>query len=172
MRVRPRPLTCVEPDPQLQGTDRCVSATPHETETACLDHRPYVCAILRAIHAAPFNRQLNARALKSVSGTRNHNVASEFKRVVGYSIMGYVLKLRVDAAAQRLSIGRETVATISRSVGFCSIQRFYATFAHHFGETPAAYAKRHRKRQSESTAGSAQASERGTHKHSPSQSAH
>jgi len=104
--------------------------------------RSYVGAILRAIHHAPFDPRLSAAKLKASCGTRDNNVASEFKLATGCSIMRYVACLRLTAAAVCLQRTDFPVATVARHVGFSSLQRFYAAFVRHYGDTPAHYARR------------------------------
>jgi len=113
------------------------------------DHRPpdhidpgsRVGTMLRAIHGAPFDRMLSASTLKSTCGSRDHNVASEFKLAVGCSIMSYVTMLRLTAAAQCLTLPGVTVMAVAQGVGYASIQRFYVAFVRHVGTTPARFAR-------------------------------
>ena len=111
---------------------------------ANVDELSHVGAILRAIHRAPYDPQLTAGKLKACCGTHDNNVASEFKLVMGCSIMGYVVSLRLAAAALCLQRSDSAVALVARCVGFSSLQRFYAAFVRHYGQTPATYAHRHR----------------------------
>lgn len=118
-----------------------------------IDERSHVGAILKAIHAAPFDALLTAGSLKRTCGSRDHNVASEFKLAVGCSIKQYLLSFRLYVAAACLEQTTCSVAEIARRVGFTSPQRFYAGFARQYGVTPAKYFDR--RRNTSSTAGGA-----------------
>lgn len=112
---------------------------------SCTMHNPNdvaVRAILTTIHRSLFDRQLTASRLKAFCGTADHNVATRFKLEVGCSIMSYVTRQRIEAAAECLVRTPLTVAAIARRTGFSSIQSFYVAFVRHYRTTPGAYARR------------------------------
>lgn len=55
------------------------------------------------------------------------------------TIREFVLRRRLDAAAQMLSATEERVSTISHRVGFNDVSNFNHAFKRHFGVSPRSY---------------------------------
>ena len=107
--------------------------------------KPPVRWILTQIHSTPFDSRLNAAKLRQLCGTRDHNVSTDFKRLVGCSIVNYLPMLRLSVSVISLELTDFTVSDVSKSAGFSSIQRFYFSYRLAFGRPPATDARVRRK---------------------------
>jgi AraC-like DNA-binding protein len=77
-------------------------------------------AVARAVHCSPFH------------------LARQFRAVTGESISGYLLRLRLGLALERLAEGERALAPLALELGFSHHSHFSARFRAAFGLTPAA----------------------------------
>ena len=68
-----------------------------------------------------------------------------FKRATGSSPLQYVLARRVEHARQLLSRSEESIAAVAYAAGFSSQSHLNAMFKRHFGVTPGAFVRVHRR---------------------------
>ncbi|ANU65780.1 AraC family transcriptional regulator [Turicimonas muris] len=69
-----------------------------------------------------------------------------FKEALGITISSYILKKRMDLAAQMLLSSNRTVEGVGRSCGFNSTSYFIKNFKNTFGQTPLSFLKQYRGR--------------------------
>ncbi len=67
-----------------------------------------------------------------------------FKRLYQMTPMQYVLRVRINAAAQALSTSDRSIAEIAAGCGFYDQSYFTKQFRRQFGQTPGAYRERYR----------------------------
>jgi transcriptional regulator GlxA family with amidase domain len=94
---------------------------------------------LEEIHNSLFRNGLNVKSLRARCHISDHNVASRFKLEIGVSIMAYVTRLRIEAAASCLACSQIPVAAIALATGFSSLQSFYKAFHAAHAMTPGDY---------------------------------
>lgn len=68
-----------------------------------------------------------------------------FKRATGSSPLQYVLARRVEHARQLLAQSEESIAAVAYAAGFSSQSHLNAMFKRHFGVTPGAFVRVHRR---------------------------
>ena len=68
-----------------------------------------------------------------------------FKRATGSSPLQYVLARRVEHARQLLARSEESIAAVAYAAGFSSQSHLNAMFKRHFGVTPGAFVRVHRR---------------------------
>lgn len=68
-----------------------------------------------------------------------------FKRATGSSPLQYVLARRVEHARQLLAQSEESIAAVAYAAGFSSQSHLNAMFKRHFGITPGAFVRAHRR---------------------------
>lgn len=93
---------------------------------------------LKAMHAEPAS-PWTLEALARVAGVSRTVFAQRFKSLVGSTVMDYLTRWRMLKAADRLSQGSESVATIAFSLGYESESAFSAAFRRTMGHTPSQY---------------------------------
>lgn len=76
--------------------------------------------LARAVHCSPFH------------------LARQFRTVTGTSVSGYLLRLRLAGAIERLADGAEDLAALASDLGFASHSHFSARFRSVFGVSPGA----------------------------------
>lgn len=106
----------------------------------------WVERILRAAdHAhAHLDEEISPEALASVAELSLHHFHRVFRGVTGESVMGYVRRLRLERAAQRLKHGARPVTDIAMASGYGSHEAFTRAFQARFGQSPSAYRERAR----------------------------
>ena len=77
--------------------------------------------------------------LGEVSGYSAQHLNRLFKQTVGVTPLQYLLRLRMDRAAQLLVDGQWTVAAVGQAVGYDSPFYFSRVFRKHFGLSPSQY---------------------------------
>lgn len=65
-------------------------------------------------------------------------LSHRFKAVTGESLAGYIVRLRVERAAELLSDTRLTIKELSWACGFSGVSYFIRVFKRRYGKTPAA----------------------------------
>ncbi|WP_320426976.1 AraC family transcriptional regulator [Roseateles agri] len=144
------------------GVDECLPVECHEGELLASIHRltgiPNVnrCRTLRGglapaalckVKRAMESRMAEAcdlRLLARLVGLSEGHFARAFKQSVGVPPHRYLLKLRVEAAADLIRSSDRSLTDVSLEVGFSDQSHFTRTFSREMGETPSAYRFRHR----------------------------
>ena len=62
-----------------------------------------------------------------------------FRGATGESVMGYVRRLRLQRASQRLTTSRSSILDIAMDVGYTSNEAFSRAFKAHFGRSPSKF---------------------------------
>lgn len=75
---------------------------------------------------------------KSLSVNKNY-LCSIFKKQIGVSPMQYLIKLRMEAAAQRLTETEEAVTSVAKYVGYKDPLHFSKAFKAYSGQSPTQY---------------------------------
>jgi AraC-like DNA-binding protein len=99
---------------------------------------PQVGPALALLHRQPAHAWTVA-SLADRIGLSRSAFASKFRHVVGEPPLRYLARLRVTAAATRLSASDDTVGAIAGSLGYESVSAFSKAFNRHFGMPPARF---------------------------------
>ncbi|PIE19237.1 MAG: AraC family transcriptional regulator [Proteobacteria bacterium] len=86
--------------------------------------------------------ELEPEALAKIAGMSLHHFHRVFRGLVGESVMGFVRRLRLERAAQRLRFDDTPVTEVAFDAGYGSHEAFTRAFRARFGESPSAY-RRH-----------------------------
>ncbi|MFC4170513.1 helix-turn-helix domain-containing protein [Microvirga sp. GCM10011540] len=92
---------------------------------------------------ARFAERLSIAYLAQAVGMRRRQFAASFKRVAGVTPYNYILNRRLDAAADYLRTGSDTVLNIALDTGFGDLSEFTRRFRARFGSPPAAFRAHH-----------------------------
>lgn len=74
--------------------------------------------------------------LARMVGTNEYSLRKGFKEVFGDTIFGYWQQLKMKKATQLLLDKSQTIAEISREMGYKNPQHFSTAFKKHFGHSP------------------------------------
>ena len=96
---------------------------------------------LRLIEACA-DEPLDLAALASVAGMSKYHFLRVFRRVVGTTPYQALLNARMRRAAVRLTVSRDTIASIAFEAGFGDLSTFNNRFRVDFGVSPSAYRAR------------------------------
>lgn len=99
---------------------------------------PAVDEALDLIHRLPEKDWTVAMLADAVAMSRS-GFAERFRRLLGESPMGYLLRWRMHQGAMLLRSGRESVARIAEQVGYESEAAFAKAFKREVGVSPGAY---------------------------------
>ncbi|CAH0343576.1 AraC family transcriptional regulator [Rhizobium sp. CECT 9324] len=102
---------------------------------------PRIGKALEAMHSEP-SRTWTLEVLADKVGMSRSSFAAHFRRRVGETPMSYLTRWRMVCAAERLSLGREAIAQISRSLGYASEHAFNTAFKRVMGAPPRQYGRR------------------------------
>lgn len=91
--------------------------------------------VLTAIHQAP-ERNWTVDELAAIATLSRSAFAARFSQLVGVSPGGYVLRQRLDRAADLLLSSNEPVGRIAARVGYASEAAFSRAFARAYGDSP------------------------------------
>lgn len=69
--------------------------------------------------------------------------STAFKEKIGVSPQAYLINLRMERAAELITVYEETVSTAAVSVGYPDLYHFSKTFKKHFGMSPSEYRRRY-----------------------------
>ncbi|MCU0636140.1 MAG: AraC family transcriptional regulator [Gemmatimonadaceae bacterium] len=97
---------------------------------------PLVGVALRHMHSAP-GRPWTLALLARACATSRSVLADRFTKVVGVPLMLYLMKWRLQLAAEQLTTTDYTVRAIATRVGYTSEAAFCRAFKRHTGQTPA-----------------------------------
>jgi AraC-like DNA-binding protein len=95
-------------------------------------------AAIELLHEHP-ERPWTVESLARALGLSRSAFAARFMQFVGEPPLGYLTRVRLAAAAERLRSGDEKVSTIASSLGYESVSGFNKAFKQRFGATPGAY---------------------------------
>jgi AraC family transcriptional regulator len=114
------------PTPQtvLGRDERRISAALHHLE----DH---------------FTEPLGLDQLAAVAGMSKYHFVRTFRHVLGRSPHQYLVGLRLQHVAERLTITDDLITEIALNCGFGDISTFASQFRRQFGETPSQYRRRY-----------------------------
>jgi AraC-like DNA-binding protein len=84
------------------------------------------------------------KELAVVAGVSEGHFARSFKQSMGLPPHRYVVLRRIAAGAELIQNTDDPLSEISIEVGFSDQSHFTRVFAHHTGETPSAFRRRHR----------------------------
>ena len=93
---------------------------------------------LAIIHSQP-QRPWTVMSLARRLAMSRSTFAARFKELVGEPPHRYIRRLRLDAAAERLRTGPETLSVIAADVGYSSAAAFAKSFKRRVGTTPSEY---------------------------------
>ena len=85
------------------------------------------------------DEELAPEELASVAGFSLHHFHRVFRGITGESVMGFVRRLRLERAAQRLRFGRKPVTRVAFEAGYGSHEAFTRAFRARFGQAPSEY---------------------------------
>lgn len=85
------------------------------------------------------DEELAPEELASLAGFSLHHFHRVFRGITGESVMGFVRRLRLERAAQRLRFGREPVTRVAFEAGYGSHEAFTRAFRARFGQAPSEY---------------------------------
>ncbi|UHA72476.1 AraC family transcriptional regulator [Paenibacillus sp. 481] len=77
----------------------------------------------------------------SIAGVHRSHCYTELQRVLGTSPQHYLMKLRMDKAAELLKVERYTITEISASLGYKDVYSFSRAFGHYYGMPPTQFRK-------------------------------
>lgn len=84
--------------------------------------------------------------LAAVSGVSQYQVSRAFKRAMGSTPHRYLVRLRMQRAAELLATDEYSVQHVAALCGYASRAQFIAAFGHHHGTSPARYRRARRSR--------------------------
>lgn len=79
------------------------------------------------------------KELAAIAGFSLHHFHRLFRGITGESVMGYVRRLRLENAAQRLRYCQTSVTDVAFSAGYNSHEAFTRAFTANFGKSPSRY---------------------------------
>ena len=90
------------------------------------------------------DEDLAPEQLAELAGFSLHHFHRVFRGLTGESVMGFVRRLRLERAAQRLSYEPTSVTEVAFDAGYNSHEAFTRAFRARFGVPPRDYRERHR----------------------------
>lgn len=102
---------------------------------------PWVERILRVVDHihAHLDEEISPEELARIAHFSLHHFHRVFRGMTGESVMGFVRRLRLERAAQRLKFGREPVVDVALATGYGSHEAFTRAFRARFGSSPSRY---------------------------------
>jgi len=101
-------------------------------------------ALARALEYlhAHLGERFSLQELASAAAVSRFHFARMFRVSIGHSPMEFLVKLRIDAARALLQSGKQRIADIAATLGFCDQSHFTRTFRRATGVAPREYAHR------------------------------
>ena len=143
------------------GVDECLPVECHEVELVASIRRligspdgnrcrtfraglaPGALSKIKQAIESRMAESCDLRQLACIEGLSEGHFARAFKQSVGLPPHRYLLKLRVDAAADLIRNTDRSLTDVSLEVGFADQSHFTRTFSREMGETPSAFRFRH-----------------------------
>ena len=97
-----------------------------------------ILRVIDHIHAH-LDEELAPKELAALACFSLHHFHRVFRGMTGESVMGFVRRLRLERAAQRLRFGPDSVTDVALSTGYASHEAFTRAFRARFGATPSVY---------------------------------
>ncbi|WP_236872185.1 helix-turn-helix transcriptional regulator [Burkholderia stabilis] len=116
-----------------------LAASPEGWFMALSDRR--ISAAIGAIHSEPA-RHWTLEELARIAGLSRTVFAQRFKHLVGATTIHYLTRWRMLIAADRLRVGRESIASIAFSLGYESESAFCTAFKRTMCCSPTQYRRR------------------------------
>jgi len=107
--------------------------------------QPHHLAAIDSYIARHIESVLRIDDLAAQVGLSRYHFLRCFKRATGSSPLQYVLARRVEHARRLLSQSEESIAAVAYAAGFSSQSHLNAMFKRHFGVTPGAFVRVHRR---------------------------
>lgn len=89
-----------------------------------------------------FHEDVQVDELATRVGMSPRNFARRFRAATGETPLGYLQRLRIDAARHLLESNRRSIHDVSRAVGYEDVAFFRALFQRHTGSSPRGYRAR------------------------------
>jgi AraC-like DNA-binding protein len=99
-----------------------------------------VSAVLELIHTQ-YAEPISIEDLARAAGTSRFHMSRLFRDSIGQSPYQYLLRTRIERAAELLRGGKQSVTEVAFAVGFGDLGRFARMFRAFTGKSPASYAK-------------------------------
>jgi len=105
---------------------------------------PWVLRIAKVVDyvQSHLDEELTPELLAEVAGFSLHHFHRVFRGITDESVMGFVRRLRLERAAQRLRFEATSVTTVALDSGYGSHEAFTRAFRARFGISPSAYRRR------------------------------
>lgn len=99
---------------------------------------PAIANVMRAIHGAP-EKSWTLAQMAEIACMSRSSFAALFKHRVGHSPVEYATRWRMQVAASRLCMSRNSVATVAASLGYLSDAAFGVAFRRVHGQSRGQY---------------------------------
>lgn len=99
---------------------------------------PAVHRAVRLIEQEP-ERGWKTPTLARLAGVSPPHLNDLFRRELGTTPHAYIIRTRLERAAELLRAGGWQITRLAHNLGFCSSQHFTSAFKQHFGLTPRAF---------------------------------
>lgn len=109
---------------------------------AGLSHRALARAY--AYIDAHLGERISLAELAAAAAVSRFHFARMFRVSTGTSPMDFLQRVRIEVAKAWLDAGRQRVADIAATLGYCDQSHFTRTFRRHTGVSPRDYLQRHR----------------------------
>lgn len=119
----------------------CASNDPHSPRTNGLQDERRISATVRHLEHH-YAETVSIAALAERVGLSRFHFLRQFRRMTGTTPYQFLLRLRLRAAASRLTASSEPVTVIAYGVGFEDLSNFTRSFAAEFGMSPSAFRAR------------------------------
>ncbi len=122
----------------VEGLRRYVQSCPNRCAWLTAVADPLVGQALMLLHGDPA-QEWSVDALARAVGASRSSLAERFRALLGESPIAYLTSWRLQLAADRLTHGDATIATIADAVGYGSEAAFARAFKRQTGQSPASW---------------------------------
>lgn len=113
------------------------ASSPWQDEVA-----PDIAKVLELVRKNPLEHY-SVADLADVACLSESRFKGKFREQIGVPPGDYLLRLRTEMAADRLTAGHRNITEMALDLGFSSSQHFSTTFKRFFGKSPAIWAREH-----------------------------
>jgi len=106
-----------------------------------MDMSNRVKEMIAYIHDHLFEPSLTLEKIQSECNAKNHNITTEFRRVMGVGIWQYVIRARLRGAVAVLSKHKVNIYVLATAVGYTE-EAFSRAFKNRYGCSPMQYHKK------------------------------